>query len=108
MIKNLTLGFATFALAVGSAATSYTVTFYEPVVINNTTLKPGDYRVELKNNTAVIKQGRTLTEAPVKVENNADRFSNTVVRINKAQVEEIRVGGTHTRIVFEKTGEATN
>jgi hypothetical protein len=64
MVKNVLLGFATAALAVASAASSYSVTFYEPVTINGTELKAGDYRLELKDNgMAVIKQGKTMTEA---------------------------------------------
>jgi len=64
MVKNVLLGFATAALAVASAASSYSVTFYEPVTINGTELKAADYRLELKDNgMAVIKQGKTMTEA---------------------------------------------
>ncbi len=70
MVKNVLLGFASAALAVASAASSYNVTFYQPVTINGAELKPGDYKLELKgDNMAVIKQGKTATEAPVKVQN---------------------------------------
>jgi hypothetical protein len=109
MVKNILLGFASLALAVASAATSYHVTFYEPVMINGSELKAGDYKVELKDDkTAVIKQGKTVTEAPVKVENDSQKYQRTAVRLNGMQVEEIRIGGTNTRIVFDKTSNATN
>lgn len=108
MVKNILLGFATFGLAIVSAATSYNVTFYQPVMINGSELKAGDYKVELKDKMAVIKQGKTVTEAPVTIENEAQKFQRTSVRLNGMQVEEIRVGGTNTRIVFEKAGSATN
>jgi hypothetical protein len=109
MVKNVLLGFATAALAVASAATSYNVTFYQPVTVNGAQLKAGDYKVELKSdNMAVIKQGKTETEAPVKVETGSQKFSRTAVRINGTQLEEIRVGGTDKRLVFEKSGNATN
>ena len=109
MVKNVLLGFATAALAVASAASSYTVTFYQPVTINGTQLKAGDYKLELKENgMAVIKQGKTMTEAPVKVENESEKFSRSSVKINGGQVEEIRLGGTSKRLVFEKSGNATN
>ncbi len=67
MVKNILLGFASVALAVASAASSYNVTFYQPVMISGSELKPGDYKLELKDKTAVIKQGKTVTEAPVTV-----------------------------------------
>lgn len=109
MVKNVLLGFATAALAVASAASSYNVTFYEPVTVNGAQLKPGDYKLELKdNNTAVLKQGKSVTEAPVKVENDNQKFSRNAVKINGSKVEEIRLAGTSMRVVFDKTGNATN
>jgi len=109
MVKNVLLGFATAALAVASAATSYNVTFYQPVTVNGAQLKAGDYKVELKSdNVVVIKQGKTETEAPVKVQTENQKFSRTAVRLNGTQLEEIRLGGTDKRLVFEKSGNATN
>ena len=109
MVKNELLGFATAALAVASAASTYSVTFYQPVTINGAQLKAGDYKLELKDNgMAVIKQGKTMTEAPVKVETENQKFSRSTVRINGTQVEEIRLGGTSKRLVFETSGNATN
>ena len=108
MVKNFLLGFASIALAVASAANSYNVTFYQPVMINGSELKPGDYKLELKDKTAVIKQGKTATEAPVTVENDSQKYQRTAVRLNGARVEEIRIGGTNTRIVFDKGSNATN
>lgn len=108
MVKKSIIGFAFFALAIASAANSYSVTFFQPVVVNGTTLKPGAYRVQVNENTAVIKQGKTVAEAPVKVENNDNKYPSTSVRLIGNQVEEIRVGGTHTKLVFDKTGIATN
>jgi uncharacterized protein (DUF2345 family) len=108
MVKNVLLGFATAALAIASAASSYSVTFYQPVTINGAQLKAGDYQLELKDNgMAVIKQGKTMTEAPVKVETENQKFSRSSVRINGTQVEEIRLGGTSKRLVFETPSNAT-
>ena len=108
MVKGLTLGFATLALAAASAATSYKVTFYEPVVVNGTTLKAGEYKVEVDNDKAIIKKGKAVAESPVKVESSDAKFPSTTVRLAGTQVEEIRVGGTRTKLVFEKSGVATN
>jgi hypothetical protein len=104
MVKNVLLGFATAALAVASAASSYNVTFYQPVTINGAEIKAGDYTLELKDdNMAVIKQGETVTEAPVKVKNDGQTYSSNMVRLNHHRVEEIRLAGTTKRLVFEKS-----
>jgi hypothetical protein len=108
MVKNILLGFTSIALAVASAATSYNVTFYQPVMINGSQLKEGDYKLEIRDKTAVIKQGKNVTEAPVKIENDGQKYQRTAVRMNGMQVEEIRIGGTNTRVVFDKTSNATN
>lgn len=109
MVKRFTIGFATLALAIAGAATSYNVTFFEPVVVNGTTLKPGEYKVEINDNKAILKKGKIMAESPVKVENNEAKYSRTSVRlVQGTQVEEIHVGGTRTRLIFEKTGVATN
>ena len=108
MVKNVLLGFASVALAVASAA-SYNVTFYQPVTINGSQLKAGDYKLELKDNsTAVLKQGKSVTEFPVKVQNASQKFSQNSVRLDGERLEEIRLGGTSTRVVLEKSGNATN
>jgi hypothetical protein len=108
MVKNILFGFVSVALAVASAASSYSVTFYQPVMVNGSELKAGDYKLEIKDNTAVLKQGKTVTEAPVKIENDSQKYQRTAVRMNGMQVEEIRIGGTSTRVVFDKTSNATN
>jgi hypothetical protein len=108
MVKNILLGFASLALAVASAASSYNVTFYQSVMINGSELKEGDYKLELKDKTAVIKQGKTVTEVPVTIETDGQKFQRTAVRLNGMHVEEIRIGGTNKRIVFDKTSNATN
>jgi hypothetical protein len=108
MVKNILLGFASLALAVAGAATSsYNVTFYQPVMINGSELKAGDYQLELNDTTAVIKQGGTVTEAPVTVHSGGQKYQQNIVRLNHRQVEEIRIGGTSTRVVFEKASNGT-
>jgi len=99
-VKKVLLGFVTLALAVASAASSYKVTLFQPSVINGSSLKPGEYRIEIQQDKAIIKQGKKTTEAPVKVETADQKFSTTVVRYNGDNVQEIRLGGTNTRLVF--------
>ena len=65
----------------------------------------GDYKLEVNDQTAVIRQGKVQTESPVKVEENDTRFAATAVRYvnstdGKVHIQEIRIGGTRTRLVF--------
>src|SRR5579863_2290972 len=108
MVKTFLLGFASLALVVASAASTYNVTFYQPVMVNGSELKPGDYKLELKDKTVMIRQGKSITEAPVTVATENQKFQRTAVRLNGMQVEEIRIGGTNTRLVFDKPTNATN
>lgn len=104
-MKKLLLSFATLALAAASAATSYRVTLFETSTINGTELKPGEYKVTLKDNTAVISRGKQSIEARVKAETAESKFRSTSVRYQngdgKYRVQEIRLGGTNTKLVFE-------
>lgn len=110
------------AVLLGTAAAAfagpvYHVKLTEPSVINGTTLKPGEYRVEVNNDTATIREGRNVVEAPVKVETSPTKFDSTAVLYHRAEgtqsdtakpgeelmhVESIRVGGTHISLNFEK------
>ena len=78
------------------------------MVVNGQTLQAGDYKVQFAGDKATIKQGKTATEVPVKVETSDNKYATTTVRLNGQQVEEIRLGGTKTKLVFEKTGAGTN
>lgn len=104
-MKKLLIGFATFALAIASAATaSYRVTLFQPSMFGSTELKPGDYKIEVKDNKAVVKGGKSVVEADVKIETANEKFSSTSVRYangdGKYKVQEIRLGGTNTKLVF--------
>ncbi|MDX2179680.1 MAG: hypothetical protein SFV18_08820 [Bryobacteraceae bacterium] len=107
MTKKIALAFATVALAAATAAENYRITLFQPSVINGTTLKPGDYKVELKDNKVTIKGGKETVEADVRVESADQKFSSTSVRYTngegKYKVEEIRLGGTKTKLVFGAT-----
>jgi hypothetical protein len=103
-MQKILIGFTTLALAVASAAASYKVTFFQPSLINGTELKAGDYKIEVNDNKAVVKSGKNVVEADVKVETSNEKFSTTSVRYNSAdgkyRVQEIRLGGTNTKLVF--------
>jgi hypothetical protein len=96
--------FLVAGLAVASAR-SYTVSLTKPNMIGATELKPGDCKIEVTGEKALIRQGKVQTESPIKVEENDTKFNNTVVRYvnnadGKLRIQEIRIGGTRTKLVF--------
>ena|SRR5437763_889301 len=105
-MRKLFIGFATFAVAIGMAASStYRVNLLQPSVINGQELKPGEYKIEVKDNKAIVNQGKkTVVESDVKVETSDAKFSSTSVRYTSAdgkfKVQEIRLGGTTTKLIF--------
>ena len=107
MVKKVLFGFGSVALVIASAASSYNVKFWDPVTINGAKLQPGEYKVEVNGGTAVIKNGRKVAEVPVKVENAEEKYRTNTVRMDGDRVAEIRVGGTHTKLVFEPGTEST-
>lgn len=102
MMNKLIIGFTTVALAVACAATKYNVTLFQPSVVNGTELKPGDYRIEVEGDKAVFKQGKKTVEAPVKVQDTTQKYGSNAVRYSEGgKVQEIRIGGTRTTLVFQ-------
>lgn len=102
-MKKAVLCFAVLGLAIASAK-SYNVTLPEKSEAGATELKPGDYKVEVTGDKAVIKSGKVTVEAPVKVETNDRKYDSTSVKYSSAdgkmRIQEIHLGGTKTRIVF--------
>jgi hypothetical protein len=87
---------------VAVAANNYKVDFYQATVMNGTTFKPGECKLELKDNQVILKQGKTTAEAAVKVENGPNKyFSTSVAYTDGGRIQEIRLGGTTTKLVFE-------
>jgi hypothetical protein len=112
MLKNFLVTFLILALAAASAGTapaaggSYKITLLQPSVVNGTTLKAGDYRLNLTNDKVTLVSGKTTVEATVKVETAEQKYDATAIRYNelggKASISEIRIGGTKTRLVFNQ------
>lgn len=104
-MKKILIAFTTLALAVASAATTHKLTLFQNSTLAGTELKAGDYKIEVNDNKAVVKGGRNVVEAPVKVETADQKFSSTSVRYNNAdgkfKIQEIRLGGTNTKLVFD-------
>jgi hypothetical protein len=103
-LTKLMLSFGTLALAIASAASTYHFSLFQPSMVGGKELKPGDYKLQLNGDKATIKVGKDTVEAAVKVENGKEKFPETSVRFGTADgkmtVQEIRVGGTTTKLVF--------
>jgi len=109
MKKALVTIFA-LGLSVAYAASSYHVTLYKATTVNGTELKAGDYKLEIQGNKAVFKQGRTTAESTVRVENGEQKFLSTSVGYegdHANQIQEIRIGGTSLKLLFDQDGKAS-
>src|ERR1700674_3761980 len=104
MKKALAVMFA-LGIGVAYAASSYHVTLYKPTTVNGTQLKAGDVKLELQGDKVVLKQGKTSVESNVTVQNGSQKFDFSSVGYSgdnsNSQVQEIRLGGTSTKILFE-------
>jgi hypothetical protein len=108
MTKPAMLFLSVFSLAVASAA-NVNLTLIQPTVVNGTQFKPGDVKLELKDNKAVLKQGKVTAEVPVKIEANQNKYRFTSVGYKENadhEIKEIFVGGTTEHIIFETPAEA--
>ncbi|HKW99967.1 MAG TPA: hypothetical protein VJN43_19660 [Bryobacteraceae bacterium] len=101
--RFLVLLAALVSMAALASAKSYFITLYEPSVIGGTELKPGEYRLELNSDKVVIRKGKQMGEAPVKVETAESKYSSTTVRYRngdgKYHISEIHLGGTNMKLV---------
>ena len=111
MTKTLLI-LMTVAVAVASAASkTYSVSITSPAWIGTNELKPGDYKLEIEGDHAVLRNGKTVLNVPAKIEAGNQKHSATAVTIDnqgsRAVVREIEVGGTPTTVVFPADTTAT-
>lgn len=106
-IALVTTALASFAFA-GSVTKLpvYQVTFAKPAAVNGAVLKPGDYKLVVRDAKAIItpKEGGSPVEAPVKIENAPSKFDVTVITYQTQKsgnaVSEIDLGGSKTKLMF--------
>src|SRR5580658_6013590 len=99
-LMKLTFGLAVLALGIASAASSYTLRLTNSVWIGGTQLKPGDYKVEMQGDKAVIKSGKTVVEVPATLGKSDQKFTLTSFIAEDSKVIEIDLGGTSEKILF--------
>lgn len=107
------LTFAIIALGVASAAPAKTLhmTLGEVAWVGGTELQPGDYKIQMQGDKAMLVSGKKQIEIPAKMETNGKKFDTTLVVIDgtgssRPALQEIDFGGTTTRIVFSAPGKA--
>lgn len=102
MMKKLVVCFMVLGLAIASAKT-YTLTLFQPSVLNGTEMKAGEYKLDLNGDKIVIRGNKQKVEANVQVVTNDQKYSSTSVRYGngdgKYRIQEIRIGGTNTKLV---------
>jgi hypothetical protein len=103
MTKRLFLLFSVISMAVASAGSAFKIELQQASVVNGTNFKAGEAKIEIKDNKeVVIHQGKTMAEAPVKVEENKIKYVYTTVGYkDNGQIKDICVAGTTTHIFFE-------
>jgi hypothetical protein len=88
-------------VTLGSAATKgYRVDIFEDSVVEGNSLKAGEYRIEMQNDVAVIKQGKQTIEVPAHLESGTNKFSATQLLYDNGKMLEIHLGGSRVTIVF--------
>jgi hypothetical protein len=97
-------------LAMGTIAqaATYHITLLKPSVVAGQELKPGEYKVEVDNEKAVISHGKTSVETKVKTEAADKKYGSTTIKYevesDKYKVQEIGIGGTKTKLVIGGDG----
>jgi len=104
MMRKVLFSCGIVALAAVAGVKSYTVNLLVPTMIGAEAFAPGQYKVEVADRKAVIRNGKLHGEFPVKVEENGSKYGATTVRYSNADgkmhVQEIHLGGTTTKLVF--------
>ncbi|SRR5579883_264557 len=107
MKKKFLIAIGVAGLSIASAKTkAYSIELFEPAMLGSTALPPGEYRVEVDGDKAVVRNGKLHGEAPVKIENTDTKYSTTTVQFansdGKMHIQEIHVGGSKTKLVFNE------
>jgi predicted ThiF/HesA family dinucleotide-utilizing enzyme len=95
----------TVSAAILVIAASNTFVLANPANLGTHKMKPGQYEVSVKKDQAVItnEDGKSFS-VPVKIEQEAKKFGQTMVGTKKGtgseEVSEIDLGGSTTKLVF--------
>jgi hypothetical protein len=107
-LRKLVGGFVlTAALAFAGAGNTYRIDLYQKTILNGASFKPGECKLQVEDNHLLLKQGKQSAEAEVKVENSPNKFSATSIGYTTdGRIQEIRLGGTTTKLIFDTGTQA--
>lgn len=100
MVRRILVSLAACALAVTAAVNGYRLTLTQKATLHGTTLAAGAYTIEVRDNKAIVRHGRTVAAVPVRVENTPEKIQRTSVRYEKGAIQEIQLAGTNMRLLF--------
>jgi len=104
MTKQILASFAFLALSAASAAT-FKVTLVDSTLDKGTTFKAGDYKLDVKQNSVVLTNGKRRVEIPAKIETSNQQYVRTHVIYNDSKgkyvIQEIELGGTTTKLTLD-------
>src|SRR5437763_268862 len=87
-----------------AAGADYRLTLHEKSIVAGTELPPGDYKLQIDGDKVKFMSKKQNAEATVKMESGTAKYSTTSVRYangdGKYKIQEIRLGGTTTKLVF--------
>jgi acetamidase/formamidase len=90
------------SVSAGEKNPKFDVTLYQPVVLNGTTFKAGEAKMEIVDGKAVLTQGKVTAQAAVKVELAKNKYLQTRIGFKDSQISDVSVGGTNKHIVFQE------
>ena len=100
-LTKLVFCFATVALAIANAASTVRLKLDKPAFFGGTKLKPGEYKVEVDGDKAVLKLGKNTIETTVKAQTEKRKFAGTQVGFDDSDhIITIAIGGTTTMLVL--------
>jgi hypothetical protein len=104
-MRKVMFAVATLALTAFAASNTFHVQIDETAWIGGTEVQPGEYKVQMQGDKAILKMGKTVIEVPAKMETVERKFATSGVVMqtvdHKQKVQEIQIGGTKDRIVFQ-------
>lgn len=107
MLKKMLASFVTVGAFAAMAATgTYKVNLMQNSILDGQQLKAGNYKVDVENNMATLKHGKTTVQAPAREETAQNKFQNTQMVYTNNNLQEIDIGGSHTKIVFTGANHA--
>ena len=104
-MKRLSLMLALLTLVFALVASAHTIAFTERTMAGGQVLKAGEYKVDVEGTRVTIHNGEHKIELVAKqILNAPHKFEQSQVLVNstdgKNTLEEIRIGGSTTRLIF--------